>query len=480
MTRKFLFLLFLTIPVIVSGQEKSLKLFLSDSCMTHSSVSLSIIDALTGDNVYNYFGEKSLTPASVMKLFTSAAALELLGPDYRFRTVIGYTGNLEKKSGTLNGNIVIIGGGDPALGSEYFSDHYKGFFGNWVNEIKNLGIKSVTGRVITDDSYYDYQPAPARWLWEDTGNYYGAGVFGLSVFDNTYKISLRSFGDSTMPVITRISPSEAEPVLTNNLLAAGTTDNGGVFSVPYNTGTWLQGSIPPHTEELILKASITDPPMVIARILTNKLDSVGIIIKGQPSTIRNENSRTVKNYVKITETISPSLSAIIEVLNHESVNLYAETLTKELGKVFKGRGSTSAGVETIYRFLADSAHITPDGLYMEDGCGLSPMDAVTSEKITQLLFFMKKNGKYFSDFFSSLPVAGKEGTLKFHFNDPVFENSMRAKSGSMTRVRSYAGFLKARSGKELIFSIIINNYSCTSQKLVSGIEEVLRETILQN
>jgi serine-type D-Ala-D-Ala carboxypeptidase/endopeptidase (penicillin-binding protein 4) len=480
MTRKLSLLIIMIFPCILSGQEKSLSALLADSSMSHSSVSVSIIDAGTGNPVLEYNAEKSLTPASVMKLFTSAAALELLGPDYKFYTIIGYTGNLDKNSGILKGNIVIKGGGDPALGSEYFRDHYRGFVREWVNEIKKTGIKRITGKVIADDSYYDFQPVPAKWLWEDTGNYYGAGVFGLSVFDNTYDIHMRSFGDSTLPVITGILPAEVKPDLVNRLIANDADENGYVFAVPYDKNTWLNGSVPHGIEDYILKASIPDPPLLIATILANKLDSAGIFTKNKPSTIRIENSKTIQDITLITETESPPLSDIVEVLNHESVNLFAEHLTKELGKVYKNRGSTFAGIETISSFLKDSAGISPDGIFMEDGSGLSPMDAVSSHDVTRLLYYMKNNGRYFSEYYSSLPEAGKEGTLKTHFRDPVFDGSMRAKSGSMTRVRSYAGYLKAISGKDLIFCIIFDNFSGPSGEVVLKIEKILKETIQNN
>ena len=160
--------------------------------------------------LFDYNSGISLAPASVMKLITSAAALELLGPEYTFKTTVGYTGTLNKRTGRLNGNIIIHGGGDPALGSKYFSDHYGDFLHNWVAEIRKTGIKKIRGRVITDDSYYDFLPVPAKWLWEDEGNYYGAGAYGLSVFDNTYEIHFQTFADSTLPVIKKFVPAECK------------------------------------------------------------------------------------------------------------------------------------------------------------------------------------------------------------------------------------------------------------------------------
>jgi D-alanyl-D-alanine carboxypeptidase/D-alanyl-D-alanine-endopeptidase (penicillin-binding protein 4) len=181
----------------------------------------------------------------------------------------------------------------------------------------------------------------------------------------------------------------------------------------------------------------------------------------------------------ITRTDSPPLSAIISELNHESVNLYAEHLVKELGKVANGEGSTSSGIKVIKQFL-DSTGVRSSGMFIEDGSGLSPQDAINSAGLTELLFRMRKNGKYFKEYFNSIPGPGKEGTIKNHFNDQVFESSLRAKSGSMLRVRSYAGFINAKSGKNLIFSIIINNYSGPSSAIISHIEEILKETILDN
>ena len=191
MPKRQLIIILLFIPLILSGQEKALDLLLADSSMKSSSVSICILNAVNGETVFQFHAEKSLMPASVLKLVTSSAALELLGPDYRFKTEIGYTGNLNKRTSRLTGDLVIKGGGDPALGSEYFKDHYNNFLKNWIIEIRKLGINKVEGRVIVDDSRYDYQPVPAKWLWEDAGNYYGAGAYGLSVFDNTFEIHFR-------------------------------------------------------------------------------------------------------------------------------------------------------------------------------------------------------------------------------------------------------------------------------------------------
>jgi D-alanyl-D-alanine carboxypeptidase/D-alanyl-D-alanine-endopeptidase (penicillin-binding protein 4) len=445
--------------------------------MGNASVSFCLIDSDSGRTVFEYNPEKSLIPASVMKLITTAAALELLGPDYTFKTVVGYTGELNKRSGRLFGDIIIKGGGDPALGSKNFEEHYAGFADNWIAKIMNLGIKKINGRVITDDSYFDYQPVPAKWLWEDAGNYYGAGAYGLSVFDNTYEVHFKTSSDSLIQIITGISPEECRFEFSNRLVAAGTADEGYVFAAPYSTSGWLAGYIPANLDDYVLKASIADPPLIMARVIDQKLRAAGITISGYPTTTRLLQSDIASEFYPVTEIISPPLKDIIEILNHKSVNLYAEHLIKELGKVFKNKGSTQAGVEVIHEFLRKSG-LNTNGMFIEDGSGLSPLDALNAGNLVRLLSYMQKNGKYYSEYYSSLPEPGKEGTLKNYFLDPVFDSLLVAKSGSMTRVKSYAGYLTTLSGKKMIFSIIVNNFNGPARNIILHIEEIIRETIM--
>jgi D-alanyl-D-alanine carboxypeptidase/D-alanyl-D-alanine-endopeptidase (penicillin-binding protein 4) len=477
MLRIFFIISLLSLTIRAASQVSSLDTFISDSAMMHASVSLCVADADNGEIVMEYNSGKSFIPASVLKLITSAAAIELLGPQYTFKTIIGYSGSLNKRTGKLTGNIVIKGGGDPALGSQYFTDHYQDFLSNWVTEIKKLGIRKIDGKVITDDSYYDFLPVPAKWLWEDAGNYYGAGVYGLSVFDNTYEIHLRTSSDSTPVVINEFVPNECRYEFSNRLVAAGTSDRGYVFAAPYSTNGWLAGTVPANREDFVLKASITDPPGLIAKMVNERLKAEGITISEDPATIRSEQKNLSERVVPITETISPPLSEIIEVLNHESVNLYAEHLIKELGKKYKNNGSTAKGIEVIMDFLQD-AGIKTDGIFIEDGSGLSPLNAINSEELVNLLNYMRNRGKYYPEYYSSLPEAGKEGTLKNYFTDPVFDSRLRAKSGSMTRVKSYAGYFTTVSGNQMIISIIINNYTGSSKNIISGIEEIIKEIIL--
>jgi D-alanyl-D-alanine carboxypeptidase/D-alanyl-D-alanine-endopeptidase (penicillin-binding protein 4) len=276
-----------------------------------------------------------------------------------------------------------------------------------------------------------------------------------------------------------IIPVECRDELSNFLIASGTEDNGNVFTSPYGKGGWLAGKIPINQLDFVLKASITDPPLLLSKVINEKLKASGIKISGNPTTVRAEHNLKPEKIVTVTETTSPPLADIINVLNHESVNLFAEHLIKELGKNFKNNGSTASGAEVVIDFLKNSG-IDTNGMFIEDGSGLSPLNAINTRELVRLLVYMKNRGKYFPEYYLSLPDAGKNGTLKNYFKDPVFDSRLKAKSGSMTRVRSFAGYFTTKSGKNMAFSIIINNYSGSSKNIISEIEDNIRELISNN
>ncbi len=157
--------------------------------------------------------------------------------------------------------------------------------------------------------------------------------------------------------------------------------------------------------------------------------------------------------------------------------MYAEHLIKELGRKYKNSGSTASGIKVITEFLKTTG-IDTAGMFIEDGSGLSPRNSITASELTVMLIYMQKNGKHYDQFFASLPEAGKNGTLKYYFKDPVFDSRLKAKSGSMTRVRAFAGYFTTLSGRNMAFCIIVNNFSATQKDIVYIIEQLIKGIML--
>ena len=478
---KKLFAIAVTIVILVnaSAQQQDVNSFFPDSIFGVGSLTLTVAELTTGEVLCSINPGKTLTPASVQKLVSTSAALEILGADYRFTTVIGYKGQLNRRGNVLTGDVIIKGGGDPALGSERFADHYGDIVRNMADAIEKSGISRIDGRVIADETIYDLSPVSTRWSWGDLGNYYGAGPYGLSVFDNTLRIHMKTGERGSVPQIFKLDPVIKDLTLMSYLLAEGTSDRGYVYSAPYNNYAWISGFVPENREEFVLRASIPDPPMVLANLLTDELQARGIKVTRGAGSIRTVFDVAEGELQPVLEIASPPLSDIIHILNHESVNLYAEHMLKQLGYELSGTGTISAGVQAVRTFL-DEAGIQNRGIFIEDGSGLAPRNGMTSEFMVQLIRHMLLNGNNPETFRNSLPPAGEAGTMRSYFRDPLFMNNLRAKTGTLSRVRGYAGVFTAASGKEFTFCILVNNYLGPLSDVNKCIEDLFMYILLNN
>src|SRR5690554_1813388 len=176
----------LTCLSIQTLPQSATERFVQSAGLEGALVSVTISDMETGEVLDAINSDQRLCPASVWKLFTTTAALKILGPEFKFRTVLAYDGKIEK--GTLTGNVYIIGGGDPSLGSQYFEPGFEQLISDWANAIKSVGIDSINGRLVANSTHFTGDGMPRTWIWEDMGNYYGAAVSGLNINDNTYAV----------------------------------------------------------------------------------------------------------------------------------------------------------------------------------------------------------------------------------------------------------------------------------------------------
>jgi len=465
--RNLFFICFLFFVVFAQGQVsfgEAVKQLMGKSEYAQASAGISVVDLSSGKELYARNAAKLLIPASTLKLITTATALELLGADYRFETKIAYRGIIDK-NGVLHGDVILQGGADPALGSEYFSEYYNHFLQQWAQKIYDAGIKEVRGNMVLDASVYDGEKIPATWIWEDIGNYYGAGASAFTVYDNRFLItfcSQKKEGALTTVISTR--PSIPGMTIKNEVRSASNNrDNAYVFGSPWDKKRVIRGTIPANRNAFTIKAAIHHPGEILAAAFVEALAHDSIAISGE---VKFQKS-TAKNVRTVFVQHSPPLSEIVKVTNHESVNLFAEHCLKQLAVVKYGQGSRKKGIEIVKNYWEEKGVLTKH-IFLEDGSGLSHFNAVSPRFFTQLLTYEAKN----KSFVKSLPCVG-EGTLSGFDTNFFPGDTLRAKSGSMTRVRCYAGYITARSGKKIAFAFMFNHFSGSHYMLKKELEQLM-------
>ena len=447
-------------------------LFINSPLLQNSNISLLVKDLKTGKILYESGSTKSNIPASTMKLITTSTALEVLGPNFRFETNIEIDGEISKDS-TLKGNLYIRGGGDPTLGSEKTGD--KNFMTNWISAIKKAGIKNIDGKIIADPGIFNQLVINPRWTWEDMGNYYAPGIHGISYLDNTFRLFLRSGKAGTTPEILRTEPEIIGLNIENLVKSSGITfDNAYFYGAPFSLNRYVTGEIPANRNEFTVKGDIPNPALLLAQHLYKKLAESGSILGDSPVVQINPNC----NKYVIHKHYSPPLSEIITEINVKSNNHYAEYLFKYLGIINKNPATTEAAIDKIRKFWNEKG-LPVDQLFQSDGSGLSPTNAVSANYLVELLIYMQAKSKNADVFYKSLPVSGVNGTLKEILVKTSLEGKVHAKSGTLARVKSYAGYIDAKD-KTLVFALIVNNANGTSKEVVKKIEEFLLNIAKEN
>ncbi len=483
---------FLSSPVTTSSAKnntdtinQSLQKFQNDPDLQNASWGFYAKSVKTGKVVAQYNARKSLTPASALKVITTATALEILGKDFKFETVLEYDGQIDA-SGTLKGNVYIRGGGDPTLGAprDGLGKDYEAILQQWVTAIRKAGIKKIEGYVVGDARIFEEESVPPMWLWEDMGNYYGAGSSGLTFHENQYFAYFNSeskTGSETK--LTKIIPSVPNFKMVNRVTAGakGTGDNAYIFAAPYSNVAYVRGTIPPARQGFRIKGSIANPALFCAFQLQQELEKVGVEAQKDYSTIRilqDEGKYVPRKKTFLDKVISPPLSKIVYWTNKKSINLYAEHLLKMLGKHRFGKGTRENGVRLVEEYLK-TCNVDTKGFFMEDGSGLSPMNGVTAEQFGDLLY-VYRNETHYPTLFESLSIAGNVsdvGGLKSFLKGTSAANKVFAKSGYIQRVRAYTGYVNTASGDQIAFALMVNNYTCSNSEMRRKMGELIAELL---
>lgn len=446
--------------------------------MRGASFSLVVKDVQEGRTVYSYDTDRLQSPASVLKTVATATALEILGEDYRYPTTLEYDGILE--NGTLEGNLYIKGSGDPSLGSSHFAPGQNKFLSTWIATLQKAGIKHITGSVISDESIFDTEGVSIKWLREDMGNYYAPGSYGISIFDNMYKLSLQTGAAGTRPVLKGTEPDIPFIRFKNYLKAAPvSSDSAYIIGAPLDDVRYLYGVLPANREAYVLKGDIPDPALYLARYLTDQLQQKGIRVDGSPSCYRievEENRWKKGERKEIVTTYSPTLREIASVCNHVSHNLYADALVKTVGLQYKPRrnemiSSFGRGVQVVKEYW-EKKGLDVFPLRMNDGSGLAPADKVSAGFMGELLVYMATESAVSDAFIASLPQAGIEGSVRNFLKGSKLQGKAHLKSGGITGVRSYAGYI-TKDGKTYAVAVFSNNYSCPMSRMTRALEKLL-------
>jgi D-alanyl-D-alanine carboxypeptidase/D-alanyl-D-alanine-endopeptidase (penicillin-binding protein 4) len=436
-----------------------------DSQCRYSSLSLTVLDAKTGEQIFSVNGDQGLATGSTMKTITTITAFYVLGKDYQFRTDLNYRGTIDA-AGTLNGDLVIKGGGDPTLGSwRYEQTKEHAVLSTWVDAIRKAGIKHINGHIVGDVSLFDTQAIPDGWIWQDLGTYYGAAPSALCWRENQFDIKLHTSPTAGGPV-TVVGQTPAIPYL--DFKSEVTTSNDGSGDetyayLPLNGKTmYIRGTFGMEQLKRTISTAVPDPAFDVAYRLTDTLKKIGVDVTLEPESSQQAAENKVALQTAPDQLLytyySPKLSQVIYWLNQKSVNLYAEQLLKTIALASGKKISTVNGVAAVQDFWKAKG-IDPHSLNMHDGSGLSPEDRVTTSTLAHILQFAHQE-IWFPDFYASLPIY----------------NNMKMKSGSINRVLCYAGFHTTPSGREVCFSIMVNNYngkgSTIKQKMFTVLDEL--------
>lgn len=423
---------------------------------------LLIVDAKTGETLYQQNADRYFLPASNMKLFSTALALGKLGPDYRFHTTVETRGSLS--NGVLTGNLALVGRGDPNLSNRRFpyelKEEFEGPPEKVLSELADgvvaKGVKEISGDVIGDDSYFPRERYPSGWEIDDMVWEYGAAISAIVVDDNTVTLTLTP-GDRPGSAVQATENPATPDFLVKNEVTTSAPDVKSDLTLTREPGASLvvvQGTMPAGGPARKLVLAIQKPAEHAAALLKRLLEDRGVRVDGV-ARARHEVPKTGEDPVVLAEHVSVPLSEAVKLINKISQNLHAEMLLRTVARQ-GGMWATADDLMKVPQDFYASAGIDPADVVQSDGSGLSRHDLVTPRAIVALLTFAEGQ-PWFTTYYDSLPVAGVDGTLEDRMKNTSAAGYIHAKTGSVEHVRTLSGFAETAGGRRLIFSFLSNN-----------------------
>ncbi|HEV2705025.1 MAG TPA: D-alanyl-D-alanine carboxypeptidase/D-alanyl-D-alanine-endopeptidase [Pyrinomonadaceae bacterium] len=427
---------------------------------SHLAVKVASLD--TGRVLFEENAEKWLQPASNLKLYTVAAALDRLSPDYRFTTSV-YAAARPDPAGTVRGDLIVYGRGDPTYATRFGGDYFTAI-DELAGKIVAAGVRRVEGDLVGDESYFTGEPFAPGWEWDDLQWWYGAEVSALSVDDNSVDLTVKPGARVGDPCVITVGPST--PLVTivdrTTTTARGTRREIAVRRALTQNVIEISGGMSIDDRGQSMSVAISRPAMLFATMLRTSLERQGVQFTGRTRTVsareRESAPLQVSTLVELAVRQSPPLSVISAQTLKPSQNLYTELLLRTLGKVTSTdarKTSEEAGIEAVRAFVR-AAGMDAEKLLMFDGSGLSRGNLVTAASTLDLLIYMNRH-RYSAAFREALPVAGVDGTLRNRMKGTPAQGNARAKTGTLSSATSLSGYVLSAAGERLVFSLMINN-----------------------
>ncbi len=411
----------------------------ADEQFKHGTLSMYVADSKTGKMLFEKNSAVGMAPASCLKVVTSASAFELLGKNYQYKTSL----EIYKADST---QLFIDGSGDPTPGSwRWNNTKMDAFYKRIADALKKKNISTLATTIGFKNRDFTYQPIPDGWVWEDIGNYYGAGAWGFNWRENQYSLALSSAAtEKGLTQIKSFDPPSAEMPFNNFITTGkpGSGDNAYIFSAPYTETAYAMGTIPPGQNDFVISGSMPNPTNVFCRGLRAYLNANGIKISS--NNIFTDKYLSTKSDQFLFEVIDIISSPTLDSMNYwflkKSLNLYGEAFVKTIAYEKNGIGSTDTGIAIIRDFWAGKG-IEKSAIKILDGSGLSPANRITTNALVQVLLYAQKQ-PWYTSFYNALPEM----------------NGIKMKDGYIGGVRAYTGYIKSSTGAAYTFSFIVNNF----------------------
>lgn len=425
-------------------------------------------DLRSGRVLYARNAEKNFKPASTLKLVTTAALLDALGPDEKLRTTVESAGRLDS-FGRVLGDVYLVGRGDPNLSGRFTDGRRTAAFQEMADALWAAGVRRIEGRLVGHEGLFTGERRGEDWSWEDLVWWYGAEVSALSFNDNCADLTAAAGERPGDPVRVGREPASAyyRVVSTATTSAAGTAADLTLTRAPGSNEIHLTGTYPIGAEPWEGFAALEDPARYATTVFAEVLAARGIAVAGAVETTSQPLPAGVR--VLAMHESAPILE-ILKVVNKTSQNLHAEMMLRLLGARRRGTGSVEAGHEAVAEFLK-RAGVQPSAWALQDGSGLSRSDVVSPHEMASLLAAMDRHPRG-AAFRETLPIAGRDGTLKNRMKGGAAEGRVVAKTGTLRHVNALAGYVTTRSGERLAFVAVANHHTSGGSSATSAIDAI--------